>query len=863
MMKILEDSKRHAFRGFSCYIFLTSFAYGIEVEGDVWGRWGPENNPYDVIGELRVPPDSTLIIEPGCRIHFQGHHKFIIDNGAVLSAIGTVSDSIEFTAQDTIEGWHGIRFNHADNSSILNYCAFRYGNAVGTGFDELGGAIFLYHSSIAINHCSFGYNRATSGGGIYCYFSNAEINDNELYGNFSSGDGGAIFCSGDSVTVFADNYFHDNSSSECGGAIYIENGSFEFIRNNISSNYANSSGGGLFCSNSMVVFDSNSVFYNRSGVTGGGVSALSCPNSSLTYNVFEENIADSSYGGIYWDGDDITIIGNAIEFNQAGFFGGGIGFNSPGILIYDNIIRGNKARDGGGIALRSEFECDIGPNLITLNSAEKGGGLYSRLTDVNFRGTTISFNIAVDGGGVYRDGGSLLSIGTPEFPCNIYSNFAGRGNDAYATGNPIITVYADTASVLEPDQQLFYFLPKFDLHVNHGYYGQIDQDIYVNPDGDNFNDGITSDSPLKNIAVALIRAQSSSSNIITINIAPGIYSPSSNQEVFPLNAKTSTHLIGIDSDSCIIDAEFTAPLIVATWDSSLAFKNLSFIRGVGAFTISESRYIEIENNYICDNINSEPGGAILAWECLMNLKGNLFFNNSSTGWGGGGAIFFTGTVCRLENNTIFGNHTVNFGGGLWFQTSNLLGINNIFWGNTADQGSNEIYRSYVHNFYEFVYNNIAGGFDGEGNIDSDPMFVDIENGDFHLLPGSQCIDSGDPRSPLDPDGTRADMGAFYFDQLTDIFSDDHLLPLDYELRQNYPNPFNASTTIEYGLPNSSRVTIGVYDIMGRKVTTLINSEQPAGYHQVAWNAKDQSSGTYFYRIQAGDFIEVKKMILLK
>ena len=231
-------------------------------------------------------------------------------------------------------------------------------------------------------------------------------------------------------------------------------------------------------------------------------------------------------------------------------------------------------------------------------------------------------------------------------------------------------------------------------------------------------------------------------------------------------------------------------------------------------------------------------------------------------WGGG--AYLVESVCRIENNTFFGNQADQEGGAISLSGSNVLGINNIFWGNFADDGTNEIYlEGSAPNLYEFFYNDIEGGFPGESNIDSDPMFIDPANGDFHLMPDSPCIDTGDPRFPLDPDGTVADMGAFYFDQLTIIFSNDHLLPLDYELRQNYPNPFNASTTIEYGLPNSSRVTIGVYDIMGRKVTTLINSEQPAGYHQVAWNAKDQSSGTYFYRIQAGEYAETRKMVLLR
>jgi hypothetical protein len=69
--------------------------------------------------------------------------------------------------------------------------------------------------------------------------------------------------------------------------------------------------------------------------------------------------------------------------------------------------------------------------------------------------------------------------------------------------------------------------------------------------------------------------------------------------------------------------------------------------------------------------------------------------------------------------------------------------------------------------------------------------------------------------------------------------------------------------IQYSLPEASYVTIDIYDILGRKIETLVQGVQPAGYHQVIWHASNQSSGTYFYRIQAGEYDETRKMVLLK
>jgi poly(3-hydroxybutyrate) depolymerase len=92
------------------------------------------------------------------------------------------------------------------------------------------------------------------------------------------------------------------------------------------------------------------------------------------------------------------------------------------------------------------------------------------------------------------------------------------------------------------------------------------------------------------------------------------------------------------------------------------------------------------------------------------------------------------------------------------------------------------------------------------------------------------------------------------------------LPKEISLSQNYPNPFNPSTTIEYQIPNvgaQNIVSLRVYDILGREVATLVNEQKPAGTYNVQWNAKDLTSGVYYYRLQAGSFTETKKLILLR
>jgi hypothetical protein len=89
------------------------------------------------------------------------------------------------------------------------------------------------------------------------------------------------------------------------------------------------------------------------------------------------------------------------------------------------------------------------------------------------------------------------------------------------------------------------------------------------------------------------------------------------------------------------------------------------------------------------------------------------------------------------------------------------------------------------------------------------------------------------------------------------------LPTHFSLDQNYPNPFNPATTISFTLPSKSFVSLKVFDILGREVATIISEEMSAGSYSRQWNAANMSSGIYFYRLQAGTFIETKKLVLLR
>ncbi len=296
-----------------------------------------------------------------------------------------------------------------------------------------------------------------------------------------------------------------------------------------------------------------------------------------------------------------------------------------------------------------------------------------------------------------------------------------------------------------------------------------------------------------------------------------------------------------------------------------------YIDGGGIYC--ENSNSHILNNTISDNEGAYYGAGICIYDSSeVLIKGNVIFNNltcSGYGVAKGGGIFCGGNMCYavIEQNTIC-NNTVDFGDGGGICSNNASIVNTILWNNYPD----EIYGQIT-----ITYSDIQGGWTGIGNIDADPLFADPANGDFHLtwanfpIPDdtkSPCIDAGDPASPLDPDSTIADMGAFYFDQVATSI-DPPVVQANYKLFQNYPNPFNELTVISYTLKVSGRVSLEIYDMQGQEVRTLVNETRQADHHSVVWDGTNATggsagSGVYFYTLDIDNrSVATKKLVLLQ
>jgi hypothetical protein len=181
-----------------------------------------------------------------------------------------------------------------------------------------------------------------------------------------------------------------------------------------------------------------------------------------------------------------------------------------------------------------------------------------------------------------------------------------------------------------------------------------------------------------------------------------------------------------------------------------------------------------------------------------------------------------------------------------------------------------------------VRNNISTDFSLSGGVTEDhnieftmneasTYFINPSggNGDYHSLVTSPAIDAGSGASAPNidkdgltrPQGNDFDIGAYEYNTINSV--EENISPSEFILYQNYPNPFNPSTKIEFRIADFEFVNLKVYDILGNEVATLVNENKPTGSYEVIWFTENLPSGVYFYRLQAGQFNQIKKMVLVK
>jgi len=350
--------------------------YNEENENEVGGEitldtiW--EADTLYVIDDITINNGVNLTIMPGVRVQFEDDYKLQIQGS--ISAIGTATDSIRFTINDTLlNNWQGIRFEQTpveNDSSFFKYCLIENGFADGDSLDGCGGGLMVYNfNKIKLENCKFSDNNAYEyGGGIYLQNSNIIIKNCTISNNLAVS--GSNRCGGGLAVILSNPYFvgnqvHNNYGDYAGGGLFLQNSSLNLIENKISNNFAGDLGGGIYANGGypylLKNFISSNFAYNGDELNQGGGIFLANTSSIVINNLINNNTSGQG-GGFYLDCVEIYFLNNTVGVNSTiGDANAGGGFycqtdsSEYNFSIYNSIIADNSSDNGSQFYFEDEY----------------------------------------------------------------------------------------------------------------------------------------------------------------------------------------------------------------------------------------------------------------------------------------------------------------------------------------------------------------------------------------------------------------------------------------------------------------------------------------------------------------------------
>ena len=609
---------------------------------------------------------------------------------------------------------------------------------------------------------------------------------------------------------------------------------------------------------------------NGTGWEGAGIRSL---GSSAKYQnlVITNNTSFSVGGGMFFEAGNPLIENTTILNNSAELDGGGIFFWKQCIPVLDNVtISANSAgRAGGGIHCMEYIDLTLKNSLIINNiTTGSGGEIYNHCyCDIALENVLIKNNVAFYGGGIYSSElSSTLSFDSIN-RCNIYSNIIsnnvrGFGADIFAYDCDVIV---DTFTVLTPTDYYASPIDRLTFDILHEIGNPlINADLYVSVDGDDTNSGITADEPLKTIRCALSKIYADSLNHNTIYLLPGIYSPSTNGENFPIAWSNHVSLEGNTEDDTFLDAENASNVVSFHYVTDVLLHNLTIRNGSaeyggGIYCYHSNLYLE--NVIITDNTATRRGGGIYCYysnPCLVDVNiinnhssqigggicndyysspilENVMIEDNSASKEGGGIYCFNHSNPSLENVKIINNISATEGGGIYCYHSNPCLENVTITGNSTTESGGGIHciGNSIPIFSNIdrcnIYLNYAGT-NGNDLFSQEPLsvFVDtftvsqpddyfaypIENFTFDIL--NSIIEPVYQDLFVSPTGSNENSG---------LTADDPLQTISFALMMVKADSINTRTLYLSNGIYSPNQTGEIFPINCKNYVSLIGEEQ--------------------------------------
>jgi|GEM_PF-785083 len=707
-----------------------------------------------------------------------------------------------------------------------------YTNPIG---NNGGGGAGLYISQSVVNMVNsyIGGNHSTgAGGGIYVWDSDVDFETLHVYANSANGDGGGIYSENSTLNI-ENSTLSGNTTTGHGAGIYANGSPFVLINSTINNNSAEGVGGGLYVTSTQGASIISSIISNNETLTEdqyGGGGGIDCDASTMS--ISETEVTSNSGGGIFaccgsnLTVDRVTVSGNISNTNIAD----GIylsSYESINFSLLNSIVSGNGSKDISFNDIMDQIHTltieysniGDGQDSIDVNGHILNWGegnidadpLFCNPSDGDY---TLAENSPCVGAGENGVNMGAFDVGCDVVVDNSVWHVSTDGSDQNGDGseeNPFATIQhgidatsdGDTVSVAAGT-----YVENINYNGKNIVVQGEDRETTI-IDGDSngsvvvFNGGEDSTAVLTGFSIINGSSSESGGGILCDQSSPTITGC-----IISGNTAGGGGGIGCENNS--------NPLITDCTIVNNEATNNSDEGGGGGIKCREGSSPTLSNLTITSNTAVWGGGGIF---CLNysnpTITDVIIEDNGMEGDGYGGGISLGNSSPLLTNVVIIGNaaysgggcdiyisnpiftnvtiidNSADNGGGIWCEDNSSPTLTNcIISNNVADTNGGGIYCTesdptlvncilWNNSFPEIdgsvtaTYSDIEGDWEGEGNIDADPLFIDPENGDYALQFDSPCIDAGDPDldgdgitweddpDDQDPDGTRMDMGAFY------------------------------------------------------------------------------------------------------